>query len=255
MSGREYYDDAPMGNAGYDAYGSSGGYSSGVFGDTSEYENGAYEYNPTGGLGGGMGGSLSGYGEVPTAGVGEYTDVDPRDLDPFPNLYPQGAGKVEFVGEDEGERGWGKKVIHQTAMAWVAGTALGIPLGAVEGFRQAPGSSAKLRMNSLLNGIGRRGPPTGNSLAAIALMYNCIEGGINLVSPLDTNVNGLAAGVASGLIYKSTAGARRMLVGGIGGGLLAAGFLLADHVAVHGLHAPSIPSLDALLGPVRNLLP
>ncbi|KNC48088.1 CAMK/CAMK1 protein kinase [Thecamonas trahens ATCC 50062] len=256
----DYGSTAGHGGYGSGSTGAAGGGGGGLFGDTSQYEGSSYEYHAPGAGSSGM----AGYGadsasslpqvapkQLAIAGMGEYTDLDPRDLDPFASLYPMGAGKVEFVNPDEAERGWGKKLLHQTAFAWVGGLALGTPWGAIEGLRQAPGSSTKLRMNSLLNGVNRRGPPMANTLAAVALMYNIVEASLNFTTPIDPTYNGILAGVASGLIYKSTAGAKRMLVGGIGGGLLAASFMLADFVAENGINISAVP--DVLMGKLKAL--
>jgi len=92
---------------------------------------------------------------------------------------------------------------------------------------EARGAAFRVRLNSLMNGFGKRGASAGNAFGACALLYSCwesigesmkldaIAGGYSFVTPV-------AAGVATGVTYKSLAGPRAVVLAGVVGGVLAA---------------------------------
>lgn len=85
----------------------------------------------------------------------------------------------------------------------------------VDGFRRSPaGAPPKLKLNSVLNGITRRGPFLGNSAGVIALVYNGVNSTIGYYRGKHDSVNSVMAGAISGMLFKSTRGLRPMLISG-----------------------------------------
>jgi import inner membrane translocase subunit TIM23 len=61
-------------------------------------------------------------------------------------------------------------------------TCLGGAWGFVEGLRRAPpGAPPRIKLNSILNGVTRRGPYLGNSAGVVAMGYNGINSFIGYV--------------------------------------------------------------------------
>ena len=87
--------------------------------------------------------------------------------------------------------------------------------GLVEGLnRSPPYAPPKLRLNSALNSITRRGPFLGNSAGVLALVYNIINSTIGHYRGKHDTVNSLTAGALSGMLFKSTRGVRPMVISG-----------------------------------------
>ena len=102
----------------------------------------------------------------------------------------------------------------------------------IEGLNRTPSSAPpKLRLNSVLNSVTRRGPFLGNSAGVIAMVYNGINSTMGYWRGKHDSVNSIAAGALSGMLFKSTRGLRPML---ISGGLVAGA---AGAWAVSGLFA------------------
>lgn len=72
----------------------------------------------------------------------------------------------------------------------------------------------KLRLNSVLNSITRRGPFLGNSAGVIAMVYNGINSTIGHYRGKHDSANSVAAGALSGMLFKSTRGVRPMMISG-----------------------------------------
>lgn len=85
----------------------------------------------------------------------------------------------------------------------------------VEGFNRLPrGSPPKLRLNSVLNSVTRRGPFLGNSAGVIAMVYNGINSTIGYARGRHDSANSVVAGALSGMLFKSTRGLRPMMISG-----------------------------------------
>lgn len=85
----------------------------------------------------------------------------------------------------------------------------------MEGLRKSPaGAPPKLRLNSVLNSVTRRGPFLGNSAGVIAMVYNGINSTIGHYRGRHDAANSLVAGALSGMLFKSTRGLRPMLISG-----------------------------------------
>jgi len=148
-------------------------------------------------------------------------------------------------------RGWSDDLCYGTGVTYLAGLTVGGAWGLAEGLNRLPASSPpKLRLNSALNAITRRGPFLGNSAAVIAMVYNGFNSFIGHYRGQHDAANSIVAGALSGMLFKSTKGVRPMM---ISGGLVA-GTAGAWTVSLQNL--PSFCSdadLDPLVRPPNHL--
>ena len=85
----------------------------------------------------------------------------------------------------------------------------------IEGLNRSPADAPpKLRLNSVLNSVTRRGPFLGNSAGVIAMVYNGINSGIGHLRGRHDSANSVIAGALSGMLFKSTRGVKPMLISG-----------------------------------------
>jgi len=83
----------------------------------------------------------------------------------------------------------------------------------IEGLNRAPASAPpKLRLNSVLNSITRRGPFLGNSAGVVAMTYNGINSTIGYYRGKHDATNSIVAGAVSGAVFKSTRGLKPMVI-------------------------------------------
>jgi len=83
-----------------------------------------------------------------------------------------------------------------------------------EGLMRSSGQPPKLRLNSVLNAVTRRGPFLGNSAGVIAMVYNGVNSFIGHVRGKHDSANSVLAGALSGMVFKSTRGIRPMMISG-----------------------------------------
>ncbi|GAB5592336.1 Mitochondrial import inner membrane translocase subunit tim23 [Umbelopsis nana] len=108
-------------------------------------------------------------------------------------------------------RGWTDDLCYGTGTTYLAGLTLGGAVGLAEGVKKGAGSpNMKIRLNTTLNSITRRGPGLGNSVGVIAMLYNGTNAMIGAARGEHDVFNSLAAGAISGAIFKSTAGVKPM---------------------------------------------
>lgn len=113
--------------------------------------------------------------------------------------------------------------------------------GLQEGLRRSNGQPPKLRLNSVLNAVTRRGPFLGNSAGVIAMVYNGFNSFIGHMRGKHDSANSIMAGALSGMIFKSTRGIRPMMIsGGIvatvaGAWAVSSGILDAIHICTNGV--------------------
>ena len=157
--------------------------------------------------------------------------VDTRAVAPMFGSSGRSDDDVEYLDYNKKGRGWSERMFYNTGMAYGAGVILGGGYGAVEGLRSSPSRRMKIRVNALLNGMGKRGSRVGNAVGAVAVLYSSFEsladyveleqytGGYDIVNPI-------AAAVATGVMYKSTKGPKVMALAGVLGAGLVAGATL-----------------------------
>ncbi|KAF9431196.1 Mitochondrial import inner membrane translocase subunit tim23 [Podila epigama] len=145
------------------------------------------------------------------------TAYDPSRLHPLAGL----GGGLDYLNLDDDaslpgtsssgilpSRGWSDDLTYGTGVAYLTGLSAGGAFGFYEGLRSSPSPAFKVRLNTVLNSMTRRGPFIGNSAGVMALMYNGINGAIARARGQYDPVNSVAAGALTGALFKSTAGLR-----------------------------------------------
>lgn len=111
-------------------------------------------------------------------------------------------------------RGFSDDLCYGTGITYLTALSMGGAWGLQEGLRRSTGQPPKLRLNSTLNAITRRGPFLGNSAGVVAITYNCFNSAIGYFRGKHDAANTILAGVLSGMIFKSTRGVRQMMISG-----------------------------------------
>ncbi|KAF2220168.1 Tim17/Tim22/Tim23/Pmp24 family-domain-containing protein [Elsinoe ampelina] len=110
-------------------------------------------------------------------------------------------------------RGWSDDLCYGTGVTYLTGLTVGGAWGLAEGLNRLPPSSPpKLRLNSALNAITRRGPFLGNSAGVLAMVYNGFNSTIGYYRGKHDSMNSITAGALSGALFKSTKGPRQMMI-------------------------------------------
>lgn len=113
-------------------------------------------------------------------------------------------------------RGWSDDLCYGTGVTYLAALSMGGAWGLAEGLQRSPASAPpKLRLNSVLNAVTRRGPFLGNSAGVIAMVYNGVNSTIGHYRGKHDAANSVAAGALSGMVFKSTKGIRPMMTSGV----------------------------------------
>ena len=112
-------------------------------------------------------------------------------------------------------RGWSDDLCYGTGITYVSALGLGGAWGLAEGWNRTPVTAPpKLRLNSVLNSITRRGPFLGNSAGVIALVYNLLNSTIGHYRGKHDAFSSVSAGALSGMLFKCTRGVRPMMISG-----------------------------------------
>lgn len=131
--------------------------------------------------------------------------LQPMNLQGLDFLQVEDAAPVGSSSGFAPSRGWSDDLCYGTGTTYLAGLTLGGAYGMMEGIRKSSGSS-RVRLNTTLNSITRRGPGVGNAVGVIAMMYNGTNSLIDYSRGTHDVFSSLAAGAISGAIFKCTAG-------------------------------------------------
>jgi mitochondrial import inner membrane translocase subunit TIM23 len=156
--------------------------------------------------------------------LGPSSFADPTQLHPLAGL---DKGTLDYISLEDStlsdlpggqsvlpSRGFTDDLCYGTGVTYLAGLTLGGAWGLQEGLRRSGGQPPKLRLNSVLNAVTRRGPFLGNSAGVVAICYNLINSYIGYLRGKHDAANTVAAGALSGMLFKSTRGVRPMLISG-----------------------------------------
>ena len=137
---------------------------------------------------------------------------------------PSQANEPDYIPYDPKGRDTMTRTFQVTGLMWLGGFGGGGAMGVMEGWRKAAHPSFKIRMNSVMNAVSRRGSKAGNTLAVVACLHTGFTALIEQME-LDrytrdsTWTTPLLAGFATGSFYKSTVSPRAaLLAGAIGAG-------------------------------------
>lgn len=111
-------------------------------------------------------------------------------------------------------RGFTDDLCYGTGVTYLTALSIGGAWGLQEGLRRSSGQPPKLRLNSVLNAVTRRGPFLGNSAGVVAITYNCINSLVGNLRGKHDAANSVLAGALSGMVFKSTRGVRSMMISG-----------------------------------------
>jgi len=150
--------------------------------------------------------------------------ADPSQLHPLAGLNQQ---TLDYLSLEDSQlsdlpgsqsalpsRGWSDDLCYGTGVTYLTALTVGGAWGLQEGLRRSAGQPPKLRLNSALNAVTRRGPFLGNSAGVIAMVYNGFNSFIGHMRGKHDSVNSIMAGALSGMIFKSTRGVRPMMISG-----------------------------------------
>ncbi|XP_014255982.1 mitochondrial import inner membrane translocase subunit Tim23-like isoform X2 [Cimex lectularius] len=136
-----------------------------------------------------------------------YLNVDTH-FDTKPEfILPEGASK---------QRGRFELAFGQIGACCMLGAAFGGTGGFVNGLKQTTlaGQTGKLRRTQVLNHVMKGGAAKANTLGVLAVMYSGFGVILSYARGTDDELNTLAAGTATGLLYKSTSGLKKCGIGG-----------------------------------------
>ncbi|CAD6505357.1 BgTH12-00848 [Blumeria graminis f. sp. triticale] len=149
---------------------------------------------------------------------------DPAQLHPLAGLDQQ---TLEYISLEDSvlsdlpgsqsalpSRGWTDDLCYGTGVTYLTALTVGGAWGLQEGLRRSHGQPPKLRLNSALNAVTRRGPFLGNSAGVIAVVYNGVNSFIGHIRGKHDSFNSVVAGALSGMVFKSTRGIRPMMISG-----------------------------------------
>lgn len=97
---------------------------------------------------------------------------------------------------------------------------IGAGIGGVAGFYNGiratnlAQQTGVLRRTQLLNHVMKQGSATANTMGSIAVLYSAFGVLLSWARGEDDEINTVAAGVATGLFYKSTGGLKKCMIGG-----------------------------------------
>ncbi|XP_076007801.1 mitochondrial import inner membrane translocase subunit Tim23 [Genypterus blacodes] len=163
---------------------------------------------------------------VPLTGMSPlspYLNVDPRylvqDTDEF--ILPTGANKTRGRFE--------------LAFFTIGGSCItGAALGSLNGFRMGLKETremgwSKPRNVQILNMVTRQGASWANSLGSVALLYSVFGVAIEKVRGAEDDINTMAAGTLTGMLFKSASGLKGVARGGLAGLALSGAYALYNN--------------------------
>jgi hypothetical protein len=80
--------------------------------------------------------------------------------------------KPDFIMNNAKGRDIGSKMFLNTGSFWLGGFAAGGLYGFAEGWRSAASPSIRIRVNSVLNGVSKRGSVLGNNLGVLGKIFS-----------------------------------------------------------------------------------
>ncbi|KAH0582958.1 Mitochondrial import inner membrane translocase subunit tim23 [Termitomyces sp. J132] len=137
----------------------------------------------------------------PLAGLGDKLDYLLLDDDK--------KNEIPGSGTAIPSRGWSDDLCYGTGTMYLSGLTIGGAWGVREGARRPLAvSNARLRINSILNSVTRRGTFIGNSAGVLALVYNGVNSSIDAFRGKHDTLGSMGAGAVTGALFKSTAGVK-----------------------------------------------
>jgi len=154
--------------------------------------------------------------------------------DLFLNVSTAPAATPDYLFEENYDenfrRGFGERLTYHVGGMYSIGFVFGSSWGLMKGLADSKGQRQRIRVNSVLNSMGSRGPGLANSLGCVAMMASIFESLAYNVRGEDDLLNPAGAAALTGVLYKSTSGLRMSAIFGVGlGALGAAGAFVTRH--------------------------
>lgn len=124
-----------------------------------------------------------------------------------------------FEGQKDKRRPFYEQMVMGIAAAYMGGHAVGGTWGFVEGIRHPAATTTRLKINTVLNAVTKRGPALGNAAGVVACMFGGINYGLNELRE-DDDINGIVSAVGAGALFKCTAGPRAIALASTTAGVL-----------------------------------
>lgn len=130
----------------------------------------------------------------------EYLDLEEEKL----NTVEGSQGLIPL-------RLWTDDLCYGTGAVYLLGLGTGGLYGMQEGIKAVdPKAPGRVKLNTILNHITRRGPFIGNSAGVLALTYNLIDSSLDAFRGKHDDFNSLAAGGLAGALFRAGRGAKPM---------------------------------------------
>ena len=110
----------------------------------------------------------------------------------------------DYLFEVEERRSAGERLQYHVGCAYLTGLLGGGSAGLVQGLRESAGERRSIRINSVLNAAGRKGPGLANSLGCVAMMCSIFESIAYNARGTDDLLNPAGAAALTGTLYKIT---------------------------------------------------
>ena len=131
-------------------------------------------------------------------------------------------------------KGLGEQLTYLGGLSYLFGAATGGTLGLLQALNASRGKTLKLRINAVLNGMGKRGALLANSMGILGLLFGASEHFLfNSTREEDPVHYAVAGGIAGGL-YKSTRGLKVAGMWGLAGAAVGLGAVYASRQGVYG---------------------
>lgn len=100
--------------------------------------------------------------------ISSLSGIDAAKLAPMLGVYGLSQpGRPEYLFPEQTQRSMFQQMTINCGVSYGAGLVLGGLYGASQGMRSQDATNAKLRLNAILNGAGKRGAALGNSLGIL----------------------------------------------------------------------------------------
>ncbi|CAF3303003.1 unnamed protein product [Rotaria socialis] len=139
-----------------------------------------------------------------------YLNFDPRVLNPGGSQFILPEGQKE-------KRGRLELMFFTIGGSVIAGSMIGSVTGLYRGITETRDLIGSVRTSSIINYVARQGATTSSAMGSIALIYSLIGTGVSWVRGVDDELNTVASGGLTGLLYRSTAGLKGALRGSLYG--------------------------------------
>lgn len=176
---------------------------------------------------------------APAIDFGSMGRINPSVLSPRAALRtPRSADGVDYVFAEDyrqfRKKSGTEQLTYLAGSSYLTGAVIGGSRGFYDAMRASAGKGAKLKLNAVLNGAGKRGAALANTFGALALAFSLSESALYNYTSDETLGNYAAAGAAAGALFKSTRGPRTAAVWAAAGAVTALGTVWASREGYYG---------------------